>query len=356
MDLFGILEQGKSHVVFNDGYEADFRKGGSGNLIFYNQALNGEPIDKGNMVVKPEYAERFTQDHQGIKGTTNGEWELREEPEADEFEDMLEEDLGEPEGPAEALPEPEEGEEPEDVTEAEFVQPEPEPAPKPEAKSPEPEAPMSPIRVEKIGDSYDAPVETDVIGAGTVIKGDVVTESNIEIKGRIAGSVQSKGSVSTVDGSSIEGNVKAVTGLDVRGAVHGDLSSEEGARVEGFVDGSIMAGGNVELAGAKVKGDISGGDVALDQATVVIGNVKCGSIRIDGSIEGNIDSAGTVSLGSDAAVIGDIKAGNIAMENGALFKGRIEQAGGADVGDRFASLRNLRQSDGKKEKNERVPA
>lgn len=60
----------------------------------------------------------------------------------------------------------------------------------------------------------------------------------------------------------------------------------------------------------------------LGFGTVLIGNIVCeGPIRIDGKLEGNIESTSKVIIGKSGEVFGEIKAQNIDIEG--RFDGKI---------------------------------
>ena len=64
----------------------------------------------------------------------------------------------------------------------------------------------------------------------------------------------------------------------------------------------------------------------IDQNTTLKGTLKAETdIRIDGSVEGNVETTGKVILGKEAKVLGEVSCGNAEIEG--LFKGKIMVSG-----------------------------
>ena len=64
----------------------------------------------------------------------------------------------------------------------------------------------------------------------------------------------------------------------------------------------------------------------IDQNTSLKGTLKAKTdIRIDGSVEGNVETTGKVILGKEAKVLGEVSCANAEIEG--LFKGKIMVSG-----------------------------
>ena len=64
----------------------------------------------------------------------------------------------------------------------------------------------------------------------------------------------------------------------------------------------------------------------IDQNTTLKGTLKAETdIRIDGSVEGNVETTGKVILGKEAKVLGEVSCVNAEIEG--LFKGKIMVSG-----------------------------
>src|SRR5437899_5798817 len=84
--------------------------------------------------------------------------------------------------------------------------------------------------------------DVTIVGQGIFLRGSIRGEGDLEIRGRIEGDVEVGGEVTIADGALIKADVTARR-ITVRGAVAGNLTGEEGVRLE---------------EGARVVGDVRG--------------------------------------------------------------------------------------------------
>jgi cytoskeletal protein CcmA (bactofilin family) len=88
--------------------------------------------------------------------------------------------------------------------------------------------------------------------------------------------------------------------------VRGDLKAERGFRVDGKVEGSIESAGPVIIGETgSVRGDVRGSDV------IVVGKVQ-----------GNVTASGHLDIGASGRVVGDVCAKSIRIETGGTFRGK----------------------------------
>ena len=86
----------------------------------------------------------------------------------------------------------------------------------------------------------------------------------------------------------------------------GQLSFEKGVRLLGKFEGEITSGGQLLVAeGATLNGD-----------------VKAGTIRIDGEVHGNLDAKTKVQLSASARLEGDVQTQRLEVAEGAVLVGR----------------------------------
>jgi cytoskeletal protein CcmA (bactofilin family) len=88
-------------------------------------------------------------------------------------------------------------------------------------------------------------------------------------------------------------------------SVRGDLKAEGGFRIDGKVEG------NVESAGPVIIGD----------AGQVRGNVQGTDVVVVGRVEGNITASRHLDIGAKGKVIGDVTAKSMRIETGGVFRG-----------------------------------
>ncbi|HEX9932288.1 MAG TPA: polymer-forming cytoskeletal protein [Allosphingosinicella sp.] len=95
-----------------------------------------------------------------------------------------------------------------------------------------------------------------VVGAGMVVSGDVATEEELRVDGRI------------------DGNVRCgALDLGEEGAIAGDIEAEE-ARIAGAVRGKVSARSVVLEAGARVSGDVAYESLAVAAGARVVGRLS----------------------------------------------------------------------------------
>jgi cytoskeletal protein CcmA (bactofilin family) len=95
----------------------------------------------------------------------------------------------------------------------------------------------------------------NLVGLGTLIKGDLISEGDLRIDGALEGSIESKAKVAIGPSSLITGNVKARS-ADISGRIDGDLSIDETVylRSTSQISGNISAGKLVIESGAVFNG------------------------------------------------------------------------------------------------------
>jgi cytoskeletal protein CcmA (bactofilin family) len=93
--------------------------------------------------------------------------------------------------------------------------------------------------------------------------------------------------------------------LEASTVVKGDLKSDRGFRIDGTIEGSLESNGAIVIGeSGHVSGDVYGGDV------IVVGRV-----------DGNIRASGHLDIRSSGKVVGDVKAKSFRIETGGVFLG-----------------------------------
>lgn len=109
------------------------------------------------------------------------------------------------------------------------------------------------------------------------------------------------------------------------------------ARVRGRISGD----GDLVVEGA-VEGDISlGGDLTVSDGGAVQSNIEAREVTIRGEVTGEIRATGDVRIEHGSRVRGDVHGASVAIDEGAVFAGRLDCAfelpaelGGAPSGRR----------------------
>lgn len=131
---------------------------------------------------------------------------------------------------------------------------------------------------------------TTIISKGTVIKGDILSDGDIELCGSLSGNVKTKGS------------------LRVSGGLIGDASAKD-----------------MTFLTSEVRGNMScATEVTIDEASVVYGNVQAESIVLNGKIRGNIKVKKGAILQDSAVLWGNLEAGSISIDQGAKLEGEVK--------------------------------
>jgi cytoskeletal protein CcmA (bactofilin family) len=105
--------------------------------------------------------------------------------------------------------------------------------------------------------------------------------------------------------------------LEASSVVHGDLRSDRGFRIDGKVEGSIESSAAIVIGeSGKVTGDVRGADV------IVVGRV-----------EGNIHATGHLDIRATGKVIGDVSAVSFRIETGGVFLGTSHMGTAAESED-----------------------
>ena len=160
---------------------------------------------------------------------------------------------------------------------------------------------------EEGGDPGENEKSVTVISQGTVVVGDIKSDSDIEMLGTVTGSV------------STSGNVK------ISGKQNGDVQ-----------------GAGVALSACTVRGNLSASeDITVDGDSVIVGNIKCGNLTFDGKLKGNVHVMGNVSCQGNSIIIGDIVSTTITVDSGAKLQGKVQISDGTieqvDLPEDFAA-------------------
>ncbi len=132
--------------------------------------------------------------------------------------------------------------------------------------------------------------EMGIIGPNTKLEGDITTKGHVTILGEVKGNVDAKGNV--IVGGSVVGKIK---------------------------------GHNVVFENNRVNEvDVTTtGQVSVCEGVVINGKIECSSIKIQGTVHGNIKASDKVGLAETAVVVGDVTAKAMAMALGSKIKGCI---------------------------------
>jgi cytoskeletal protein CcmA (bactofilin family) len=106
--------------------------------------------------------------------------------------------------------------------------------------------------------------------------------------------------------------------------------------------GQLISEGDLQIDGM-VEGDVTSRVLTVGQSGRVEGTIKAQTVRVAGSVTGEI-CADAVVLQKTAHVASDITQRNLTMEPGAVFEGRVSQAGSDAGGKAKGDVTPLRSS------------
>ncbi len=94
------------------------------------------------------------------------------------------------------------------------------------------------------------------LAAGTQVKGDIITQGDIRIDGKVDGSITSKGKLVVGNTGEIEGDIKCIT-ANISGIIRGVLHVSEMLKVQatGKLSGEVTYGKLTVEAGAELEGN-----------------------------------------------------------------------------------------------------
>ena len=102
------------------------------------------------------------------------------------------------------------------------------------------------------------------------------------------------------------------------------LSAENTVLSDVEITGSLKFKGILHFEGKLQKGSISGEKLFVGKSANIRGNIVADSLRMEGTVFGNITVKGKCDLGESAVLTGDIKSASIAMAEGATFTGQMQ--------------------------------
>jgi len=93
--------------------------------------------------------------------------------------------------------------------------------------------------------------------------------------------------------------------------IKGELIGNEDLTIHGQVEGSLRLRGHHLTIGTEAK---------------VKASIQAKSVKIDGTVEGNVSAAERVDLSRSGALTGDIEAPRISISDGARFRGTVNMS------------------------------
>lgn len=104
--------------------------------------------------------------------------------------------------------------------------------------------------------------QINFIGAGTTIKGKIITNDDVRVDGVVEGDIETK--------------TKVIVGEN--GTVNGEINANS-ATISGLIDGSVITKESITLMkNSKVSGNVSTKNLVVETGAFVNGNIKMNSM------------------------------------------------------------------------------
>ena len=103
--------------------------------------------------------------------------------------------------------------------------------------------------------------------------------------------------------------------LEATSVVRGDLRSDRGFRIDGKIEGTI------ESAAA----------IVIGETGLVMGDVRGTDVIVVGRVEGNIFASGHLDIRATGKVVGDVSASSFRIETGGTFLGTSRMGSAAEA-------------------------
>src|ERR1700761_8879948 len=100
--------------------------------------------------------------------------------------------------------------------------------------------------------------------------------------------------------------------------IRGELKGSEDLIVDGQLEGTI---------------NLSEGRLTIGPSASVSADLNAKEVLVLGKLQGNIVASGRVELRAGSVVEGDVKAQRLAVEDNAVFRGKVDLTGGAKGSD-----------------------
>lgn len=128
-----------------------------------------------------------------------------------------------------------------------------------------------------------------LIGEHTELTGDISTDDDLTIYGRV------------------KGNIKCSRSIQIYGSVEGDILCQDAVVTKASIHGNIECRETLKIS----------------EESDIEGNITTSALENGGSIRGDIHASGHICLSAQSVVSGDINAGTISVEQGACIQGCV---------------------------------
>lgn len=130
-------------------------------------------------------------------------------------------------------------------------------------------------------------------------------------------------------GTTIVGDIRSDSRIEMLGTMTGNIVTAGNVRILGKQAGDVQ-GASIDLSACTVRGSLSAeNDITVDSDSVIVGDIKCGNLTIDGKLKGNVHVMGNVNCQGNSVLLGDVVSATITISTGAKLKGKVEVSDGS---------------------------
>lgn len=131
------------------------------------------------------------------------------------------------------------------------------------------------------------------------------------------------GTTTIASGTVVIGEIHSKGDINLYGEVKGNVETLGNVQLGGKVMGNI-AGNDMVLQSSAIKGNVAAdGSITLDEASVVMGDLKAKDGEFDGKIKGNLQVEGLARFQGNTVLLGNVNVGSLIIEQGARLRGEI---------------------------------
>ena len=147
--------------------------------------------------------------------------------------------------------------------------------------------------------------------------------ANVEAKREFAASPKNIEETIILGNTTIKGDIITDTGIQIYGAVLGNIESGGRVQLVGKVEGDI-AGKSVYVTNTMQTGNITAQqEVHIKEGCQIVGDVTADKVFLKGCVEGNINASGQVDFEAGSEIRGNVTAHSFNIKPGARINGSI---------------------------------
>ena len=165
--------------------------------------------------------------------------------------------------------------------------------------------------------------DTEIIETKSEVEQMQAYGANVEAKREFAASPKNIEETIILGNTTINGDIITDTGIQIYGAVLGNIESGGRVQLVGKVEGDIT-GKSVYVTNTMQTGNITAQqEVHIKEGCQIVGDVSAEKVYLKGCVEGNINASGQVDFEAGSEIRGNVTAHSFNIKPGAKINGSI---------------------------------